>query len=65
MAENQTIMEAADQQRWCWADVEKGKDSWPQGAAWHPFPLKCKATGRRKINGEWRCKRHMPKETIK
>ena len=62
MGEGQTLKEAANQQRWCMEKVPEGKEKWPAGASWHPMRGYCKGRGKVKVNGEWRCAKHAPKE---
>lgn len=62
MAEGVTLLEEANRQRWCMADVEPGQEDWPKNASWHPLQGTCKRRGARKIDGEWRCNKHLPKE---
>ena len=62
MGEGETLGEAVNRQRWCMAEVEPGQEDWPMGASWHPFQGRCKRHGAKKVNGEWRCKKHLPKE---
>ena len=63
MAEGETLAQAANRQRWCMEKVPRGQEDWPQSDnAWHPFRGHCKRSGVKKINGEWRCKKHLPRE---
>ncbi|WFG54136.1 hypothetical protein Mx9_p29 [Myxococcus phage Mx9] len=60
MAEGLTLEESANRQRWCMAEVPRGKEKWPANASWHPYQGRCKARGKSKVNGEWRCAKHLP-----
>lgn len=63
MSEGRTLSEEANAQRWCMAEVPEGQEKWPQDASWHPMRGRCKAHGRKKVNGEWRCRKHLPTAT--
>lgn len=63
MAEGLTLEQSANQQRWCMAEVPHGEEDWPANAAWHPYQGRCKRYGRKKVDGQWRCARHLPAQT--
>ena len=62
MSEGWTLEQCAIRERWCMAQVPEGQENWPKGASWHPMRRHCKRRGVKKINNEWRCKTHIPKE---
>lgn len=62
MSEGLTLADTARRERWCMESVEAGKEDWPKGASWHPYPGRCKTRGRVKVGDEWRCAKHLPKE---
>jgi hypothetical protein len=60
MSEGRTLAQEANAQRWCMAKVEEGQEKWQQDASWHPMRGHCKARGKSKASGEWRCAKHLP-----
>lgn len=61
MAEDVTLTQMANKERWCFEQVPEGQEDWPQGeTAWHPLRGYCKGRGKEKVDGTWRCKKHLP-----
>lgn len=63
MSEGMTFAEHVKAERWCTEKVPEGQECWPHGSGWHPMRGHCKRRGITKVDGQWRCKKHMPEAT--